>query len=381
MSIRTSHPPVLMQQETSSGQNNMATDDGTKGVVTSVMEEDHEKPQETATILAQISSLQKSSNDQSTMADTQPDLLSHPWLNHEEASVTGGALIKSSSRDNKVKLKSAEILVDEDAVDVDQAEIKPQLAIAIPILVLGRPKLIDITNLAPMHKRKRSIAKSIPMPAVKKVATQASLRNNDNRRSVSFHEDAPQPKQQPPPDSQTRLKRKENFARTTAPVSWFPEVSPPTEEEEKQFRHELYMVPIPRPVDHDAISLSSSRLSKFSKHSGRQITEMKSPVPPRTSSIPKSPVTPRSPLTPKSPSTPGWKGLSRSISMIRRQSVNLEPDQPQQSQQQQQTPLNLSHQPAKSVPKKPKMIPRPADERADGPIIPPFTFEPHLVMV
>ncbi|KAI4125174.1 MAG: hypothetical protein LQ347_005466, partial [Umbilicaria vellea] len=32
----------------------------------------------------------------------------------------------------------------------------PSLAIAVPILAVGRPKLIDITNLAPMHKRKRS---------------------------------------------------------------------------------------------------------------------------------------------------------------------------------------------------------------------------------
>lgn len=32
----------------------------------------------------------------------------------------------------------------------------PSLAIAVPILAVGRPKLIDVTNLAPMHKRKRS---------------------------------------------------------------------------------------------------------------------------------------------------------------------------------------------------------------------------------
>lgn len=339
-----------------------------------------------STVLAQENSTQESPNDLNTMIDAQPEPLSHPWFNQKEASTTDGDIVKKSTRESNIKLKTDDILVDEDAVELYQAEMKPQLAIAIPILVLGRPKLIDITNLAPMHKRKRSLAKSIPMPAVKKIATQASLRNSENRRSVSFHEDAPQPKeeqqqQQSTPDPQTRLKRKENFARTTAPVSWFPEVAPPTEEEEKHFHHELYTIPIPRPVDNDAVSLSPSRLSKFSKHSGRQITEM---VPPRSSSIPKSPVVPRSPLTPKSPSTPGWKGLSRSISMIRRQSVNLDADQPlpsQQQQQPQQQATNPSNQSVKSVLRKPKMIPRPADERAAGPIIPPFTFEPHLVMV
>lgn len=380
-----------MHQETSSGRSDIATDDGTTGVRALEMKEDYRKPEDMGTVLAQEHSTQESSNDLNTVIDTQPDPLSHPWFNHEEAPAVDRVIIKKNTRDNNTKLKSAEIFLDEDVVEIEQAEIKPQLAIAIPILVLGRPKLIDITNLAPMHKRKRSIAKSIPMPSVKKIATQASLRNSDNRRSVSFHEDAPQPKeqqQQPLSDLQMRLKRKDNFAKATAPVSWFPEVTPPTEEEEKHFRPELYIIPVPRPVDHDAVSLSPSRLSKFSKHSGRQITEMKSPVPPRSSSIPKSPVIPRSPLTPKSPSTPGWKGLSRSISMIRRQSVNLDVDQPlpsqpqqQQQQQQQQQATNPLNQPAKPVLRKSKMIPRPADERAAGPIIPPFTFEPHLVMV
>lgn len=379
-----------MHQETLSRLSDIATDDGTTGVVTLGMGEDHEKPQDMSTVQIHEDPTQISPYD-NAMTDTQADPLSHPWFNREGTSATDGALLTRSPRDKEVKLISAEILVDEDAVELDQAELKPQLAIAIPILVLGRPKLIDITNLAPMHKRKRSIAKSIPMPAVKKIATQASLRNSENRRSISFHEDAPQPKQQqqqpPTPDPQTRLKRKENFARTTAPVSWFPEVSPPTEEEEKHFRPELYTVPLPRSVDSDAVSLSPSRLSKFSKHSGRQITEMKSPVPPRSSSIPKSPVVPKSPLTPKTPSTPGWKGLSRSISMIRRQSVNLEGDQPRKSQeqlqqqQQQQQAATSSNPSAQPRLRKPKMIPRPADERAAGPIIPPFTFEPHLVMV
>lgn len=407
-----------MLQESSSGPNDTATHDSSKGVVSLVMEEDHGKFQELATTLAQLPSTQESSNDVDTMTDTmtdattdtmtntttdsQPDPLNHPWFNQEGASAAA-VPIRRSARQNNGKLKPAEILVDEDAVEVEHVQLKPQLAIAIPILVLGRPKLIDITNLAPMHKRKRSLAKSIPMPAVKKVATRASLRNGDNRRSVSFHDDAPPPKQQEeqeqqqqhqeleppsPADLLTRLKRKDNFAKPTAPVSWFPEVSPPTGEEDLHFRHEPFPVPISRPVDHDAMSFSS-RMSKFSKHSGRQLSEI---VPPRTSSIPKGPLPPRSPLTPKSPGSPGWKGLTRSISVIRRQSVNLEPDQqqpqsqlqpqqqPQQEQQQQQQPsLQPPHQPTKTVPKKPKMIPRGANERADPPIIPPFT--PHLVMV
>ena len=32
----------------------------------------------------------------------------------------------------------------------------PEIALAVPIMSIGRPKLIDITNLAPMHKRKRA---------------------------------------------------------------------------------------------------------------------------------------------------------------------------------------------------------------------------------
>ena len=53
--------------------------------------------------------------------------------------------------------KAAEKSTDE---PVDIVEYRAETAIAIPIMAIGRPKLVDITNLAPMHKRKRSLEKS-----------------------------------------------------------------------------------------------------------------------------------------------------------------------------------------------------------------------------
>lgn len=55
----------------------------------------------------------------------------------------------------------------------------PSLAIAVPILAVGRPKLIDITNLAPMHKRKRST------PSYFSSISSSSSSNKTNGNSAS----------------------------------------------------------------------------------------------------------------------------------------------------------------------------------------------------
>ena len=45
-------------------------------------------------------------------------------------------------------------------------EFKAEIAIAVPIMAIGRPKLIDIANLAPMHKRKRSNSDKISLARI-----------------------------------------------------------------------------------------------------------------------------------------------------------------------------------------------------------------------
>lgn len=362
MSARSSRPQVFIHHETANGRNSTGSNYSVKDLIW-VVEEDHEMPQEeTASGLVRIPSRPTSHSNLQVTDPTQTDL---PNRDRSSQEARAPSPLDKRSVDDEMKSKSTEISVDDDALDPDQAEVKPQLAVAIRIQDLGRPKLVDITNLAPMHKRKRSIAKSTPFPALKKVATQASLRASDTRSSLSVREVV---EPQVTSYQQARLKRKENFI-TTAPLSWFPEVAPPTVGEGKLLLKELHVVSTPPPRDYDTLSLASSRPSNFPKHGGRRLSETTSIL-----SL-KSPVTPKSPTTPKSPSTPSWKGLTRSISLIRRQSMHLQQEQQQQQQQTQQP------QPTKTVPKKPKMISRPANERADAPIIPPFPFEPHLVMV
>jgi hypothetical protein len=337
-----------------------------------VVDEGHEKPPDDMDSRpVKIPSRQKRPSTLKISTYRKADLSDRYGSSEEEPSRS--SLEKMSSHEDETESKPGEPFGDDDALDVEQSEFKPELAIAIPILVLGPPKLIHIADLAPMHKRKRSFAKSPILPAGKKLATRASLSVGEKRRSFSVDANI----EPSVTFGKQALKRKESFPKT-APLSWFPDLAPPRVGAGSPGLHDLYMNPKPRQADRGSRSPGSSRLVKLRKDPGRQSTE----IPPTTFSPP-SPSPPKSPQTPKSPSTPSWRGLTRSISLMRRQSMQfpLPLKQPILQPTDQATyHHDRQHHSAKPLIPKAKMIPRGANEREEAPIIPPFPFERHLVM-
>ena len=240
-------------------------------------------------------------------------------------------------------------------IDVTE-NIQTEIATPMTILALGRPKLIDITNLAPMHKRKRLAKSPFPHPVPKiGIVTPASAATaaSNGRDGVDENQSHPTPDRIPavPKPPRQQLRRKESFSMH-APESWLPE-----EAEEEEQRHVPSLRPSanrnhPRRDRHLPLD-TSRRPSSRSAHAHHFSTRV------LDSDLPLRPHTPSSPMPSPSPSA-AWKGFTRSLSMAKRHSGSTVGGQ-------------------QGMTKRPKMIPRGANEREDIPVIPPFPFEGSLV--
>lgn len=233
------------------------------------------------------------------------------------------------SHDEELKHKPSARL--EDPIDLSAAiESKAEIAIAVHIRSLGRPKLVDITNLAPMHKRKQRIPKSqLSYSTAKAPPTRLTTISDEN--SPPAANKAADTISPPPSKSTTTLKHKESRPLLTVPESWLPEDETPASDDE-----------------HDVPRLDVRRTPSYHDYDPYSLE------PPRLTASPKGSVTRargNSGRVPASSHTSGWKGLSRSLSLAKKQH---------------------SHQ---QVAKKPKMIARGAKEREGPLVIPPFPFE------
>jgi len=234
------------------------------------------------------------------------------------------------SHDEELKHKPSAKL--EDPIDLSAAtESKAEIAIAVPILSLGRPKLVDITNLAPMHKRKRRIPKSQLSHSTAKVPPTRLATVSDENNPLPANKAAMMVASPPPPKPTTILKRKESKPLMTVPESWLPDDEALTSGDE-HFIPRLDVRRTPSYHDYDPYSLEPPRLAASPKGSVSRARGNPGHVP-----------------ASKHPS--GWKGLTRSLSLAKKQH---------------------SHQ---QVTKKPKMVARGANEREGPLVIPPFPFE------
>ncbi|KAL8698961.1 MAG: hypothetical protein Q9224_001619 [Gallowayella concinna] len=89
----------------------------------------------------------------------------------------------TASEDLKHK-SSARVLATSDEAPLDlstvESDTMTQIAVAMPIVAYGRPKLIDITNLAPMQRRKRAIKQPVAPSAT--MAKQTLARTSSTPR-------------------------------------------------------------------------------------------------------------------------------------------------------------------------------------------------------
>ena len=273
---------------------------------------------------------------------------------------------EEEGEEEELKHKSVQKHLDEEEEDIIIYEdYSAEVAVAVPIMIMGPPKLVDISNLAPIQRRKRTINHcTLQRSAVKNAGALASrsptpMAPSRSAPVVPSDENALPSEVSTPTTVEHLPKRQDSLPDLTrfVPDSWLPEDNSETifeavEEQDDLYFPALDVRPSPTYNDYDPYSLNPPSLSPRNSHSYK--------------SSPKSPSFP-SPLLKKQPgsiararknSNPpsaanngGWKGLTRTLSMAKRQEA--------------------SHPQAK----KPKMIARGPTEREEMPTIPPFPFE------
>ena len=219
-------------------------------------------------------------------------------------------------------------------------EYKAEIAIAVPIMAIGRPKLVDITSLAPMHKRKRSSAdKNMLSRTAAKTATAQISSAADENNPFGSQDSAKWA------TTEEHLPSRRDSVTVLAPESWLPEDDSPTVEEKDMFIPELELHRPPSYSDYDPYSLNAPRLSPRNSPGNA----LKKP-----GSVGRARKRTNAPFLIQN--NPGLKGVAKSLNMAKRQEAYL---------------------PTKQVAKKPKMLARGPTERTEMPVIPPFPFEDH----
>ena len=234
--------------------------------------------------------------------------------------------------------KAPEKMVEAIVGPVTADEYEAEIAIAIPIIAM-RPKLVDITKLAPMHKRKRT-EKPVSSRSVAKGAALRMPTVTDVTKPF-----APREATKVAAPKEGLLERKDSL-RPLNPTSWPPDDGVHIVRDENEVQEDERCCPdldlrkAPTYDDYDPYSLSPPRLSPRNSYS-MTIKKPGSVSRARNNSNP--------PITLNS----GWKGLTKSMSLAKRQTLP-----------------RADHQ----VSKRPKMIARPANEREEPLKIPAFPF-------
>ena len=232
----------------------------------------------------------------------------------------------------KLPQKMADTTTEQVTADNYEAEI----AIAVPIIAM-RPKLVDITTLAPMHKRKRTERPTLSRSAVKNAAHRVAPISDGTQSFVAD-------KTAEVATSEERLPTRKDSLRSLAPDPWLPNdgvhIVHEEEEEDEHYFPDLELRKAPTYNDYDPYSLSPPRLSPRNSYN-------------TTNKKPGSVARARNNSNPPTTLNNGWKGLTRSMSLAKRQAL---------------------HRGDHQVSKKPKMIARAANEREETLVIPAFPF-------
>ncbi|KAI4207450.1 MAG: hypothetical protein LQ346_000579 [Caloplaca aetnensis] len=129
-----------------------------------LVEEDFEKPQKEMDFPSASLTTKTSRQNLRLNTYSKGDLHDRYMSSEEEPSPSPDSSDAESTHSEELKHKSSSrVLGDETCLDLSALESDPQTAIAVamPIVAYGRPKLIDITSLAPMQKRKRAIKQPV----------------------------------------------------------------------------------------------------------------------------------------------------------------------------------------------------------------------------
>ena len=320
-----------------------------------VVDDDYERPQKEMDFpslpFGKGPSRKDSVNNLRISTYPKPDLHDRYMSSEEEPSPspdseTGSQYDDDDDEDAGVELKQGsnksfeqEI---EEHMEAPAEDFKAEIAVAVPIMAMGRPKLVDIAALAPMHKRKRSIEKSaLSHTAAKNAAfrTASSVPKESNRPGASKLSNST--------ITEEHLPKHKGSMPVLAPASWLPEDNTAIAEEDEQYFLDLQIRKPPSYDDYDPYSLNPPRLSPRNSYNAP------AKRPGSVTRARKQATLPR-----RMDSSTGWKGFGRPLSLVKRQEAP---------------------QPARQVAKKPKMLPRGATERSETPLIPPFPINENRV--
>ncbi|KAL8968058.1 MAG: hypothetical protein Q9183_002646 [Haloplaca sp. 2 TL-2023] len=338
-----------------------------------VVQEDYERPQKEMDFPTTGLNSKMPRHDLRIHTYSKPDLHERYMSSEEEPSPSPDSSDAESTHSEELKHKSsARVLAteEEEEAPIDLAALESDsetaVAVAMPIVAFGRPKLIDISSLAPLQKRKRAIKQPIaPSSTMNKQSLSRKVSsisaehkpfaaNEAAEMTVPAEKLAVIAQKQAAMAANKRLKEQQLLQTprpsvvSSAPESWLPEEeeedASTAADDEREYHFpsdpseplESLDIPIiinpPRP--------SPSRLS----HRSSQTTVMSRK---RTNSNPFAMVN----------TTSLGKGITKTWSIAKKVSASSG---------------SSSHPSERQLNKKPKMIARGANEREEGLVLPPF---------
>ena len=333
---RRPHQEVLASRRMTLAMPSIESND-TMGEPLWAVSEDFERPQKETDFppaaLCRVPSRKESTNNLRINTYMKSDLPDRYLSSEEEPSPSPDSETYEEAEE-ELKHKSCLTQVEEVGETSVVEEYKTEIAVAVPIFV-GRPKLVDITNLAPMHKRKRAATEKqmLLRSAVKKAASRISIKPDENSPSVMQGAT-----QNVTPEDE--LPKRKDSLNMPAPDSWLPDDATLVQEDEEE-DHYFPDLELRKPLsykDYDPYSLDPPRLSPRNSYS-------------KNMNRPGSVARARNKSSPPMAMNNGWRGLTRSLSIAKRQAL---------------------HRGDYQVAKKTKMIARAANERAETQLIPPF---------
>ncbi|KAI4128940.1 MAG: hypothetical protein LQ338_002492 [Usnochroma carphineum] len=346
-----------------------------------LVQEDYEKPQKEMDFPPANLCNKMSHNDLRLSTYSKGDLHDRYMSSEEEPSPSPDSSDAESTHSEELKHKSSSrVLADETPIDLSvlESDAKTEIAVAMPIVAYGRPKLIDITNLAPMQKRKRAIKQPVaPSSTLNKhqttICTAIPTKTDENTPLVAnqaaglvvpLEKAAEIARKQAAMVANRRLKERQ-ASRTpvsSAPDSWLPE-----EEEHHNLTDNEREYHFPSGLSYEpyTLELIQPRQPQHSAMAGRT----------RNNS---------NPFTVVNTATAGvGKGLTRTWSIAKKgvvhhgsyslASSSSRASLTASSQHSYERPTfsQATYQPERQVTKKPKMIARGANEREESLVLPP----------
>lgn len=288
-----------------------------------------------STIISQVPSKKETHGHLRINTYGQADLHDRYMSSEEEPSPSPDS--EAEGNEEELRHKVSEKMVEATTEPVTADEYEAETAIAVPILAIGSARLIDITSLAPMHKRKRTDKSVLSRSAAKNAALRIPTVTDENKPSVA-------PSATKSVTAEESLPKRKDSLRTRAPDSWLPDdgvhIVQEEDEEDEHYFPDLELRKAPTYNDYDPYSLSPPRLSPRNSYKS-------------TSKKPGSVARARNNSNPPATMNSGWKGLTRSMSLAKKQTLH-----------------RTDHQ----ISKKPKMIARAVNEREEPLILPAFPF-------